>query len=377
MKRSTMISMTMLLTCGCGHQVTQSSHPEAQLTSTPKPQEESPIEVSSVADMEVAASTREALFTRCVRVSDVLACREYVAARSPESPEPYPRQLALQGVLCDARDPEACLTLARLLAHGDGATQPGSPGAARKVYARVCAPTGELTTPRVECLQHIRMMRQGLGGSKDPELAASVSQWLCEAQVWRACVITGELIAQGEVPMEAGVHRTEQARVYYERAAEHGDAEASLKLGEHALWGLGVEQDRVVAVAHFDRACQGGSVGGCAQLGVMHQFGLGVERDFGMAATHYQGACEAKHVASCVALGHLVETGLVGEGMAQAVELYERGCEAGGMEACLNLGFMLEHGRGVTPDTSRAQALYAQACRGGEEGGCHRLNQEE
>lgn len=320
---------------------------------------------SSLHETPVAQKPRGDVFDRCVRESDVAACQRSLGegARGDE------RELAAQRVLCEAGDDGACRRLGELF---DVGGRFASAGQSRQMYARGCAPSVKVAS--AQCVRLMEMLRSGQGGSRDLEGAWTLGVRLCEAEVWRACARVGEMVEYGEVNDDV---RDATSMAYYERAAREGDAEGLWRLGERTLWGA--RQDRALAREYFERACEGGSARGCAQVGVMYQFGLGVERDFARAANEYERACGMKDVTSCVALGHLHETGLVEtlDGEAAALVLYDEGCLAGGMTACLNLGFMYEHGRGVTRDMERAQTLYVQACRGGEEGGCHRLTQGE
>ena len=71
-----------------------------------------------------------------------------------------------------------------------------------------------------------------------------------------------------------------EALIYYQRAANLGNTEARVKVGDFYYDGKGAREDRKLAVLHYQNAAdgQGGSPIAWFNLGYMHQEGIGVNK---------------------------------------------------------------------------------------------------
>ena len=78
----------------------------------------------------------------------------------------------------------------------------------------------------------------------------------------------------------------------YKLAAQQGNVEAQLKLGDYMYWGLGTAVDLEGAVAHYRTASEARSAHAMFNLAYMYTHGLGLSRDFHLAKRHYDMAME-------------------------------------------------------------------------------------
>ena len=84
----------------------------------------------------------------------------------------------------------------------------------------------------------------------------------------------------------------ERANAYYKLAAQQGNVEAELKLGDYSFYGLGQESDLERAVAHYRTASESRSAQAMFNLAYMYAHGLGLSRDYHLAKRHYDIALE-------------------------------------------------------------------------------------
>ena len=122
-----------------------------------------------------------------------------------------------------------------------------------------------------------------------------------------------------------------QARQWFQRAADAGDAEAMTKLG--ALY----VNDKKEAQARgwFQKAAEAGNAEAMTELGVLYQFGQGgVARDYAQARRWYQKAADGGSPQGMFDLGYLYEQGLgVAGDYAQARRWYQKAADAGNAQA--------------------------------------------
>ncbi len=79
-------------------------------------------------------------------------------------------------------------------------------------------------------------------------------------------------------------------------AAEAGDAQAQIMLGEAYNAGVGVEQDYEQAVYWHQEAAEQGHADAQFQMGSNYSYGIGVEQDGEQAAYWWKKAAEQGHV---------------------------------------------------------------------------------
>jgi len=88
-------------------------------------------------------------------------------------------------------------------------------------------------------------------------------------------------------------HLAEQALVMYSRAAQQGNVQAELKLGDYYYYGYGVAVELEQAVHHYRAAAESRNAQAMFDLAYMYAHGLGLTRDFHLAKRHFDMAAEA------------------------------------------------------------------------------------
>ena len=83
-----------------------------------------------------------------------------------------------------------------------------------------------------------------------------------------------------------------KAVYWYQKAAEQGNAEAQVRLGEMYYWGQGVARDYKKAKYWFQKAAEQGNAIAQYYLGKMYHYGFGVAQDHKKAKYWYQKACD-------------------------------------------------------------------------------------
>jgi len=79
----------------------------------------------------------------------------------------------------------------------------------------------------------------------------------------------------------------------FARAAQQGNVEARIKLGDYHFYGLGTRVDAESAVGHYRTASESQNAQAMFNLAYMHAHGLGLPRDFHLAKRHYDMAMDA------------------------------------------------------------------------------------
>ena len=84
----------------------------------------------------------------------------------------------------------------------------------------------------------------------------------------------------------------ERAHGFYLLAAQQGNVEAELKLGDYCYYGWGQDADMERAVAHYRTASESRSAQAMFNLAYMYAHGLGLTKDYHLAKRHYDIALE-------------------------------------------------------------------------------------
>jgi TPR repeat protein len=140
-------------------------------------------------------------------------------------------------------------------------------------------------------------------------------------------------------------------------------------LGLAYYQGLGVSQtDYARAVLWWQKAAERGNAEAQNNLGQAYEAGHGVTQDDRQAAYWYRKAAEQNHPTSQFNLGILYELGRgVPQDLARAAGWYCRAAEQGYAPAQLNLGIAYELGQGVPQDYAKAALWYREAAESGQE----------
>ena len=148
--------------------------------------------------------------------------------------------------------------------------------------------------------------------------------------------------------------------------AEHGDAEAQLRLGYCYEKGNGVEQNYEKAIECYTKSVEQGNAVAQLRLGYCYEKGYGVEQNYEKAIEWYtksakQGNASAMYnLALCYQEGNGVE-----QNYEKAVEWYSKSAEQGNVIAQNNLGWCYEKGYGVVKDYRKAVELFRKSIEQG------------
>lgn len=167
------------------------------------------------------------------------------------------------------------------------------------------------------------------------------------------------LVDQKQAPVEVAVK-------WYRIAAEQGNADAQINLGNAYTKGASVEQDDAKAVEWYMKAAEQGAARAQWLLGNRYRRGRGIEQDVAKAFEWYSKAAERGFAPAQRNLGHLYRDGLgVERDYRKAFELYVKAAEQGDVYAQLNLGNLYQSGRGVRRDYGKAFEWYGKAAEKG------------
>lgn len=200
------------------------------------------------------------------------------------------------------------------------------------------------------------------GDEKDTEKAFILYTEAADKGEADAQLGLGEMFANG-----VGVAKNEaEAITWYLKAATQGNATAQFNLGMMYQAGRGATKDETVAANWFHKAANQGSANAQFNLGLMYETGLGVPKNEMEAAKWYRQAADQGHVGAQVNLG-----GMYGEGRGvakdeiMAAEFYRKAAAQGNGIAQVNLGYIYGEGRGVAKDEAMAVEYYRKAAEQG------------
>merc|ERR1711988_1847915 len=119
-------------------------------------------------------------------------------------------------------------------------------------------------------------------------LARPAGAFACAATVTYARCETPE-----ELMREADKKSLRQAHLLYKKAAEHGDLEATYRLAQNYLKGVGTTRDPIRAAELFQVAADKGHAEATYALAIMYRLGRGVDRDVKKSNELVKQAAEA------------------------------------------------------------------------------------
>ena len=145
---------------------------------------------------------------------------------------------------------------------------------------------------------------------------------------------------------------------WYTKAADKGNAEAQLELGERYYK---VRKYSEAAKWYLKAAVQG-IPKAQYQLGLMHSQGNGIERDYKKAVDWYRKAAVLGNADAQMELAGMFEAGKgVGQSYAEAEMWYKKAAAQGSARAQYLLGCMYEYGKGVVQSNTLAFKLYQES----------------
>ncbi|MEY4482679.1 MAG: hypothetical protein RL693_131, partial [Verrucomicrobiota bacterium] len=170
--------------------------------------------------------------------------------------------------------------------------------------------------------------------------------------------------AQLQALREGGGTLTPALRAETEKAAQAGNKEAMLALGNLFLRGGEGERDESSAFSWYDKASKAGAAAAALPLAECYLQGWGTKPDFTQAVNllvqaSQNGEARAKDLlAVCYARGLGVN-----KDDARAFNLFTEAYAAGIPSACGNLGAMYLRGQGTAPDAERAAKLFEEGAK--------------
>ncbi|KAL0241021.1 hypothetical protein GEMRC1_006257 [Eukaryota sp. GEM-RC1] len=170
----------------------------------------------------------------------------------------------------------------------------------------------------------------------------------------------------------------------YQEAAERGDAEAMVNLGNCFLNGIGVNKNQRQAVYWFLEAHSKGNSSArtnlgktihwsqhhaklgdqlaMTALGYCYHFGEGISRDLSLAVHWFQKAAYLGHSTAMYSLAVCLKNGIgVEKDSFKAVHWFQKGADLGDSSSMYDLGVCLHGGDGIPKDQSQAVHWFEMA----------------
>ena len=145
-----------------------------------------------------------------------------------------------------------------------------------------------------------------------------------------------------------------EAKKWYQKAAEMGDTRAQLALGNLLKESLLYDE----AVKWYQKAADVGDARGQCELGCMYENGYGVLKDLDKAEELYIKSAEQGNVNAQFLLGKFYDSGLEYE---KALDWYKKAAEKNVAEAYYNIAAFYIFGNGIPKDTTKAYDYYLKA----------------
>jgi len=182
----------------------------------------------------------------------------------------------------------------------------------------------------------------------------------------REWLLVAALVAASPGAAVAAGDESRRSPAEWTMAAESGDADAQVYLGNRYHYGRDVPRDLALAVAWWQKAAAQGQPSAQARLGDAHLYGRGVAPDPVAAARWYRLAAEQGLSSAQASLGDLYAEGRgVPEDDVEALRWYRLAAgqfDAAGQYA---LGEMYTTGQGVAADLAEANRWYSLAADSG------------
>ena len=172
----------------------------------------------------------------------------------------------------------------------------------------------------------------------------------------------GQMYAEGH-----GVAKDEEkAANWYHKAAEQGNARACEYIGDMYRFGNGVVQSHRKSVYWYRKGDELNDAGCQRSLGLCYEDGDGVDQNHEQAAHWYRKAAEHGDAVGQMLLGRMYREGLgVAKDNEQAVYWYRKAAEQGYPPGQNSLGLMYQEGLGVAEDNEQAVYWYRKAAEQG------------
>ncbi|WP_087022096.1 tetratricopeptide repeat protein [Thaumasiovibrio subtropicus] len=212
--------------------------------------------------------------------------------------------------------------------------------------------------PDAYCLQGM-IYADGVHAPLDNEKALTLLNQGAELQSSLCQRALGNIYLNGFLGVEASPH---QAIAWYRQAAESGDLESQINLGElYATPEFNV-QNEALAIYWTQKAADRNAAAAINNLGYMHEVGIGVSADQAQALAFYQQADNLGNKSAAYNLGRAYEAGHgVNQDFSKAASYYQKAVNLGHIQAMHSLAILYIDGRGVSRDFQQARSLFESA----------------
>ncbi len=158
----------------------------------------------------------------------------------------------------------------------------------------------------------------------------------------------------------------EQAKLWFELAAQNGNSEAQFELGQLFYIGKGTEKDYYNAREWWLESALQGNLDAQQKLGYLYSEGLGVERNYDQAQLWYKKAAQQGHAEAQTLLGSLYHEGnRIPTNYIEAFKWYKLAAEQGHPYAQYTLATLYHDGYGTQVDYIQCAAWIDVALANG------------
>lgn len=159
------------------------------------------------------------------------------------------------------------------------------------------------------------------------------------------------------------------------RSAEEGDVNAMFRMGNNYKYGYnGLTPDNTEAIKWYQKAIEHGDADAMSALGLMYKKGDGVEIDYEKARLLFEKAADLKNADAFVNLGVMYVNGTgVPKSTEKALSLFVEGANLGSDVAMTNLAQMYQYAEGISHDQEKANHWFEKAAQSGNVKAQHQL----
>ncbi|KAF9932103.1 hypothetical protein FBU30_008917 [Linnemannia zychae] len=153
-----------------------------------------------------------------------------------------------------------------------------------------------------------------------------------------------------------------QAMIWYRKSAENENSSGQCNVGFMYNNGYGVPQDYTQAITWYRKSAENGN--DCAQcnIGYMYFNGVGVVQNYSQALVWYRKAAEQGNAIAQSDIGYMYHNGLgTSRSFSEAMKWYRKAASQDITVSQVNLGYMYQHGQGVHQDYAQAMVWFKKA----------------
>lgn len=229
-------------------------------------------------------------------------------------------------------------------------------------------------------LRHAAELYRAGGKNGDTEARENLCR-MAESGFVFAQLQMGRALYHGHTEEEDKRQENAQAALWFQRAAEQGDAEAQYLLGR-LHYETGKEPDSLqTAVQWFEKSAEQNHLEGLRNLALCYAFGDGVKSSKSKSQELYRRAfpicLELAEQGDSSAIALMAKSYWLGQGVkrdyALAAQWYEKSAAFGNLEAMCRLGEFYERGQGVPKDAAISAEWYRKAANSGSPYGLYKL----